>query len=532
MPQLANTPCKPAAERLNVAFLAMHCETGRVAAMTGVKQQVLRELSFGQRVAEEEADELGDYFVQTEQWRQVAQGQVDVVFGPKGAGKSAMYSTLLKLKDEMYKEGVVLVPAEKPRGTPAFRSLSEDAPASEVEFVGLWKMYILSLIGSTFHDRGIAGPAAEEVKAALFSEGLLPSSQVSLATRLKMVLAWVRRDFKPESVEAGVDVDAFTGVPTGFNGKITLREPSVSEDRNGAVSVDSLLSTANDVLWQNNLSAWVVFDRLDVAFSDSHDLEARALRALFKCYLDLLSFPNISLKIFLRNDIWEKIVEGGFREASHITRYITISWSAPALVNLVVRRMLNKQAVLDYTGVDATNVLSNAALQRQLFDSLVPDKIDVGRNPSTFDWILGRVQDGTKTVAPREVIHLLTEAKLNQLAMLERGEDEPPESELFTRQAFRDALPTVSKVRLEQTIYAEYPEVKNWLVTLDSEKAEQPPTSLARIWGVSTEEATRRAKRLVEVGVFELRGDKHSPRFWVPFLYRPGLAVIMGSAQD
>ena len=119
-------------------------------------------------------------------------------------------------------------------------------------------------------------------------------------------------------------------------------------------------------------------------------------------------------------------------------------------------------------------MLSSASLQRKLFDSFLPEKIDVGRNnPATFEWILGRVQDGTKTVAPREVIHILTEAKSNQLAMLERGEDEPQGSELFTRQAVRDALPTVSRVRLEQTIYAEYPEVKGWLEALDSEKSDQ-----------------------------------------------------------
>jgi hypothetical protein len=499
--------------------------------MTGEKQDVLHELSFGQRVAEEEAEQLGDYFIQTEQWRRVVRGEVDVVFGAKGAGKSAMYSTLLKLSEEMYSEGIVLISAEKPRGTPAFRSLNEDAPASELEFVSLWKMYILSLIASMFHDRGIAGDDAEAVKAALAAEGLLPSSKASLGARLKMVLAWVRRRLAPESVEGGLELDPFTQLPTGVTGKITLREPSVAEDARGAVSVDALLSTANDVLWQNDLSAWVVFDRLDVAFSESHNLEANALRALFKCYLDLLSYPNIALKIFLRNDIWTNIVDGGFREASHITRHLTISWSPASLLNLVVSRMLNKPAVVDFAKVNAQTVLSSAVLQRRFFDSLVPTKIDVGNNPATFEWILGRVQDGSRTVAPREVIHLLTEAKSNQIAMLERGEEEPPQLELFTRQAFRDALPTVSKVRLEQTIFAEFEEVKDWLEALKEEKSDQPPESLARIWGVGIDEANRRAKRLVDVGVFEPRGNKKAPRFWVPFLYRPGLAVVQGRAQ-
>jgi hypothetical protein len=58
------------------------------------KQQVLRELSFGQRVAEEEAAQLSAYFVETDQWRRVWDGEVDIVYGAKGAGKSAIYATL------------------------------------------------------------------------------------------------------------------------------------------------------------------------------------------------------------------------------------------------------------------------------------------------------------------------------------------------------------------------------------------------------------------------------------------------------
>src|ERR1035437_7696446 len=125
------------------------------------KLEVLRELSFGRRVAEDEVDELASYFVRTEQWRQVETGQVDIVFGTKGAGKSAIYSTLLSKTDEMFDNGIILIPAEKTRGTPAFRGLQNDPPTTEVEFVSLWKMYILSLIGSAISEYGLVGRAAK-----------------------------------------------------------------------------------------------------------------------------------------------------------------------------------------------------------------------------------------------------------------------------------------------------------------------------------------------------------------------------------
>jgi hypothetical protein len=68
---------------------------------TSDKQRVLQDLTLGSRIAEDEAGELGTYFVETEQWRRVWMGDVDVVYGPKGSGKSAIYSTLGAREDDL-----------------------------------------------------------------------------------------------------------------------------------------------------------------------------------------------------------------------------------------------------------------------------------------------------------------------------------------------------------------------------------------------------------------------------------------------
>jgi hypothetical protein len=57
--------------------------------------EVLRRVDIGRRVAEEEKDQLSAYFVETDQWRRIYSGDVDIVYGAKGAGKSAIYSILL-----------------------------------------------------------------------------------------------------------------------------------------------------------------------------------------------------------------------------------------------------------------------------------------------------------------------------------------------------------------------------------------------------------------------------------------------------
>ena len=51
------------------------------------KIDILRESTFGSRIAEDEQDVLQSYFVETEHWRKVISGSVDVVYGPKGSGR-------------------------------------------------------------------------------------------------------------------------------------------------------------------------------------------------------------------------------------------------------------------------------------------------------------------------------------------------------------------------------------------------------------------------------------------------------------
>src|SRR5271156_5988162 len=101
------------------------------------KQEVLTNTTFGHRIAEDEADELIQYFVETDQWRKVFSGQVDVVYGPKGSGKSALYSLLRSKREELTQRNIIAVAGERVRGTPVFEALVDDPPTSEEQFRGL-----------------------------------------------------------------------------------------------------------------------------------------------------------------------------------------------------------------------------------------------------------------------------------------------------------------------------------------------------------------------------------------------------------
>src|SRR6266481_8503072 len=63
---------------------------------------LLKEMSFGVQVAEDEVNALAGYFVETNQWARIAKGDIDIVRGEKGAGKSAIYSLLMTRADTFF----------------------------------------------------------------------------------------------------------------------------------------------------------------------------------------------------------------------------------------------------------------------------------------------------------------------------------------------------------------------------------------------------------------------------------------------
>src|SRR6266480_6745202 len=189
-----------------------------------------------------------------------------------------------------------------------------------------------------------------------------------------------------------------------------------------------------------------------------------ALRALFRVYRDFSDLDHIKLKVFLRSDIWTRIVDSGFREASHITKVVTLNWSSSSLLNLIIKRILSNKTLVDAFEIDPEVVLRDFPAQSKLFYRLFPSQVDQGaKKPSTLDWIISRCADGSDKTAPREVIHLLNSLREREIARLERGESPPPDEQLFDRVVFKAALPAVSEARLVQNLYAEYPEQKKWI---------------------------------------------------------------------
>lgn len=492
--------------------------------------EVLRDSSFGNRVAEDETKDLANYFVETHQWRKIYSGEADVVYGPKGSGKSALYALLHERSKPLLGRQIAFITAENPRGAVVFKKVEQDPPTTELEFVALWKLYSLSLLGLLFKRSGAESADAREVVRYL-EEANLISVDWNLQAVLDNAYRYVKAILRPEAIQGEVKLDPTSGMPIGLVGKISLGEPKVA-GAHGIQTLDSLISKANSALDSKGLKAWIAFDRLDVAFAENSQLEENALRALFKTYLDFLEFENIRLKVFLRTDIWRRITRSGFREASHITRTVTLTWEPNDLLNLLVRRIIKNPAIQKFYSTTPED-LNSLEDKRSFFYKVFPDQIDAGeKRLRSLEWLQSRTSDGTQTTAPRELIHLLNATRDEQIRAIEQGEDPPDTPNLFAPSSAKRALTEVSKVRLEQTLFAEYPTIKPSIEALWQEKTSQSSDSLAVIWKKSTKEAGQIASRLVEIGFFEARGSKDDPEYWVPFLYRPALEMVQGKATD
>jgi hypothetical protein len=499
-------------------------------AWQGDKRGILREITFGARVAEEEASELSGYFVETDQWLRMFRGDIDIVYGAKGSGKSAIFALLLSREDALFDRGILLAGVEDARGAPVFSQLISDPPTSEVQFRALWKLYLLSLIGKQFREYRVTGDLASNVIQELEKAGLLEEGS-SLRKMLNSSFRYVRSLIGAQSVDAGIEIDPLTGMPRGITGRITFREPSADDRQNhGLVSIDEVFERADEALDQADLQVWLVLDRLDVAFAESDELEANALRALFRVYMGLHRLNRISLKIFLRSDIWGRITEGGFREASHVTRELTIDWNPESLLHLIIRRLLRNEAVSHRFGLEAHGPVDEWH-QHHVFDTIFPKRSPSrGRRPrrgsTTFEWVLSMVSDGSGAAAPRELIHLFNAAREAQIRRLETGHPEPADELLFDLSAFTEALGEVSRARLQQTVYAEHPRYRRWIEKLAREQVEHTSRSLASIWSINEREAMQWAERLVEIGVLRQTGTRARPVYVVPLLYQPALGLL------
>lgn len=480
---------------------------------------LVKQLDLGKSVAEFD-ESLENYFVETEPFRALVENRADVIAGDKGTGKTAMFQILRKRYAQIPElADVEVITGFNISGNPVFQKLAQQPVLTEGQYSTVWKAYLLSLVGNWLLDlyEGQFTDRLKKLDQLLQSTGLrsLDDSPQTIFSRISNA---VSRIFNPKSAEMEITVSE-TGIPVLIP-KVSFGEGETKEAR--TIPHEEALGLLNRCLAEAELRTWVVLDRLDEAFQGFEGTETPALRALLRTYLDLLEFDRLRLKLFVRRDLFRKIVVGGFVNLTHINaRKVEIVWDEDDLMNLLCRRIRENQQLMQQLDLQEKSDV-------ELFAAIFPEQVDPGeRKPTTWAWMMSRIRDGNQIKPPRNLIDLVSKAREAQLRREERdARSIESGSPIIESESLRRALSRLSEERVEDTLLAEAGADAASIERFRGGKAEHSPASLAALFAIPEADLLQRIKPLLDVGFLEQTGET----FKVPILYRDGLQITQGKA--
>jgi hypothetical protein len=488
-------------------------------------RDILLKIDFGNPVAEYDKG-LQNYFWVTDAFRHLVSGNVDIIAGDKGTGKTAIYQHLKQSYGHIEElKGIEIITGFNPSGEPVFRRLGNERKLTDGQYITVWKMFILSLVGNWLLKkyRGSIQEKGKRLELLLSKLDLL-STDDSAGTIFTRLIHWLHNYSAISSVEYDLGINEFgisliqpkiEGEPT-----TTAKNPPAE-----MISHHEALSILDEALAEQHVAAWVVMDRLDEAFVGRPDIEALALRALIRTFMDLQEFEHICLKLFVRNDLFRKITKEGFVNLTHVSaRRREISWEDKDLYAMLCQRIRKNQEILRTIGLTRPN-------NTQLFSALFPVQVAPGKGKqSTWHWMLAQISDGNAVTAPRNVIDLCLLAQEEQLRKeVHTPREYAPPGPLIEFDSLKKAALRLSTLRVEDTLLAEYgDDVKRAIKAFSNGKSEHTEKTLADLFNIPDRLLLSLIiKVLCDIGFLEQDGDKYS----VPIIYRYGLNITQGKAN-
>jgi hypothetical protein len=484
-------------------------------------KELLKKMDLGNSVAEFD-EALEEYFVETSIFRDFVANRADIIAGDKGTGKTAMYKYLKKTYATMPElTDVEIVSAFNPSGDSIFQRMGREATLPEGQYISIWKAYILSLVGNWL--LGIYEDHFTDKMIALddiLKKMDLRISDDAPSTIFSKLMSTVRRLTNPKSFEM-----AFTFTESGMPIVTPKLDFDLAEGEKRTVIVvphEDIFRLLNEALAETKLQVWVIFDRLDEAFQGYPETEKAALRALLRTYLDLLEFTNIKVKLFVRKDLFKKVIKGGFVNLTHVNaRKIEIIWDDEDLLNILCKRIKKNEELSEHIGlVGKTDI--------NLFYTIFPKNVDPGtRKPTTWTWITNRIKDGNGVKPPRNLIDIVQKAQTAQLRKEDRvGRTYSEGIPIIEPDSLRKGLSKLSEERVLDTLLAETPEYEEIINKFKNGKAEHNICSIGKLLGVLDANVKSTIAPLIEIGFLEEVGESYK----IPMLYREGLSITQGKA--
>jgi hypothetical protein len=297
---------------------------------------LLASLTFGDPMAENEFQTLGTYFLETDQYQRTLRGEVNLVVGRKGTGKTALFS---QVRDRVRRDKQNVVVDLKPEGY-QLRKLKEDVfgylaqGAKEHLVVAFWE-YLLYL--------EVAYKLLEKDKERHHRDHRLTEPYLRLAAAYHQESGDSTGDFSERLHELSDRISRHYLSAHGRSEGVHLSTGDVT----GLIHRQDLRALSRQLSEYLSLkqSTWVLFDNLDRGWSPSGltsddilivrsliDAGRKIQRDMQKSSLDF------HCVIFLRNDVYQLLMQ----ETPDFGKEIrtSLDWTDPDLLRDLLRARL------------------------------------------------------------------------------------------------------------------------------------------------------------------------------------------------
>ena len=307
------------------------------------KSTRLQALQIGDPMAENEMTTLGNYFLSTDQYNRALRGEVNLVVGRKGAGKTALF---IQIRDEIRADKRNVVLDLKPEGYQLLK-LREDIlthlsqGASHHLVTAFWEYLILLEIAykllekdhrAHIHNHEIRGLYVA-LQETYFAEGYSVEGDFSerlLALSQRIALDYAERYSDSEGTKLSTD---------------QVTQLVYSHD------IRKLRKQVSDYLSHKG-GVWVLFDNLDKGWSTQgvDAVDALVLRCLIdagrKIERDMRKDGNtVHCIVFVRNDVYDHLMQHSADFGKEMR--VALDWNDPDMLRALLRLRLATGLSLD-----------------------------------------------------------------------------------------------------------------------------------------------------------------------------------------
>lgn len=482
---------------------------------------ILKSLQFPSRNAKDIAAGAFELFFQkTSDFEKILDDALWVIRGRKGTGKSTLYHLFVEHKENAAKRargrltGIEIVSGHGPAAeshfrptTDVFATIQQRLAETSLDWLSLWRAYAVVRLFTSG-------------KASLLDPILKVAELRPLRDHLQREFPREQSaDWKSSHTEALLAL---------------VREPLNGLCRDLMSDLNKALSAANEKLW-------LLYDDLDQDIREESPWQGEALGGLLRLAYDSNNqdLHNIRFKMFLREDIWAKLV---FTNKSHFgePRTVLLAWKIEDFLRLAYRlatggspsfralaqRMypLTDKEVDDATEEDLRNALSPLWGLHQ----------EKGKKAYAARWVYSRMTDASDNTYPRSLTVLLNGAKDEEIRLKKPTAD----NRLLSPRALQTGLKQASVERLNE-LKNEYPPLKPFFDELERThelRSQFNGEELKKFWERTSKPGSPSYEsfvdQLTKAGFLEKKSDRSTYEYGIASLYIDGLGLTRVQGEN